>query len=347
MSAARLATALLLAVALVRAAAADLPVARWQGRTMGSPYQVQIVGTNFSPHQLEVIRGEIERRLAEVNRQMSHYQPDSELSRFNAAPADVPFRVSAEFARVTRFALALSERAGGAFDPTLAPLVNLWGFGEKSNAPEVPPTAAIQAALAQVGWRHIKVTAGNELLKDRLDLALNLSAVAKGFGVDEMGRVLRDHGLTNFWVSIAGEVLVSGVSSRGTSWLVGITAPTEHWREGDPMAAGVALSNRAISTSGDYQKFFRDAAGRRFSHLLDPRTGQPVQHDVGGVSVIAEDSMTADALATTVFVLGPEEGLRFIEDWPKAAAIFLVREPGGRLRKIVSSRFPPLIEPER
>jgi thiamine biosynthesis lipoprotein len=123
---------------------------------------------------------------------------------------------------------------------------------------------------------------------------------------------------------------------------VGITEPLANWREGDPMAAIASLSDRAISTSGDYQKFFVDAAGRRLSHVFDLRTGWPVQHGIGGVSVVASDSMTADALATTLFVLGEREGLAFIEQWPEAGALFIVREPDGQYRQVRSRRFAEL-----
>lgn len=318
---------------------AELPVIRWQGRTMGSPYTVQIAGASLTPERVEALKSEVELRLKEVNRQMSHYQADSELSQFNRAPALVPFKVSPEFARVVRFSLEMSRRSQGAFDPTLAPLINLWGFGEKTDQRAVPPETEIRAVLKTTGCRHLSVTDQDELVKTHPALTINLSAVAKGFGVDEMVRVLRARGLTNVYASIAGEVMVLGHNPRGTRWQVGIAAPVPHWTEDDPMAAVVSLSDRALSTSGDYQKFFTNAQGRRLSHILDPKTGWPVQHRVGGISVVAADSTTADALGTTLFVLGLEEGLKFIETWTNAAALFIVHESEGRVRQIPSSRF--------
>lgn len=309
---------------------------------MGSPYTVKIAGTNLASGQIDVLKAEVEQRLQEVNRQMSHYQPDSELSRFNRAPANTPFKVSPEFARVVRFSLEMWRRSGGAFDPTLAPVVNLWGFGEKTDQKAVPPQAELEAALRKTGCQHLSVTAGDELVKDRADVALNLSAVAKGFGVDEITRVLRRHGLTNTYASIAGEVMLQGRNARGSRWQVGISAPVPNWRENDPMAAAVSLSDQAISTSGDYQKFFTDPQGRRLCHILDPKNGWPVQNRVGGVSTIAPDSMTADALATALFVMGTEEGVRFVESWTNAAALFIVREPDGSFRFIASARFKDL-----
>ena len=195
--------------------AADLPVIGWQGRTMGSPYTVKIVGTNLTPAQIDTLKAEVEERLKEVNRQMSHYQPDSELSRFNRAPAKTPFKVSPEFARVVRFSLEMYRRSNGAFDPTLAPVINLWGFGEKTDQRAVPPEAELKAAMKTTGCQHLSVTANDELVKDIPELTINLSAVAKGFGVDEMVRVLRGHGLTNIYASIAGEVRLTGPQPAG------------------------------------------------------------------------------------------------------------------------------------
>lgn len=319
---------------------AQLPVIRWEGRTMGSPYTVQIAGTNLTTTETDALKLAVEDRLKEINRQMSHYQPDSELSQFNRAPARTPFKISPEFARVVRFSLELNQRSRGAFDPTLAPVINLWGFGEKTDQRAVPPESALRQALKTTGCRHLAVTANNELVKDIPELTINLSAVAKGFGVDEMIALLRNRGLTNVYASIAGEVKVLGLNSRGTKWRLGVTAPVDHWNEDSPMAAVVSLSNQALSTSGDYQKFFTDSQGRRLSHIIDPKTGWPVQHNVAGVSVVAPDSMTADALGTTLFVLGVEAGMKFIESYTNAAALFIVREPDGQYRQIRSSRFP-------
>jgi FAD:protein FMN transferase len=319
--------------------AGELPLVTWQGQTMGSVYTVKIVGTNLSQAQIDQLKSEVDARLKEVNRQMSHYQSDSELSRFNRSSATAPVLVSPEFARVVRWSLELSRLSGGAFDPTLAPVINLWGFGEKTDQRAIPSEAALQAALRKTGWQHLSVTSRGELVKDIPDLTINLSAVAKGFGADEMTRVLRRHGLTNTYASIAGEVVVRGCSPRGTPWRVGVSAPVPLWRENDPMAAVVSLSDRAISTSGDYQKFFTDAQGHRLCHILDPKTGWPVQHNVGGVSVVASDGMTADALATALFVLGAEAGMPFIESRTNAAAVFILREPDGSFRLLPSSRF--------
>lgn len=330
---------LLLPLTTPRSLAEDRPLITWQGRTMGSPYTVQITGTNLTEAQVGEIRNEVEQRLMEINRQISNYQPDSELSKFNRAPANTPLQVSPEFARVVRFGLELSRRSHGAFDPTLGPVINLWGFGNESTGHTVPPDALLESTRRKTGWKLLSLTDDNELLKTIPDLALDLGGVGKGFGVDQMAAVLQSHGLTDFYTSIAGEVRVLGLSPRGTNWHLGISTPVDNWRETDTMAAGVWLSNQALSTSGDYQKFFLDAQGQRQCHIIDPRTGRPVQHHLAGVSVVAPDSMTADGLGTTLFVLGLKDGMKFIDSWTNAAALFIVRESDGSFRQIPSARF--------
>ena len=321
---------------------AELSMVAWQGRTMGSPYAVKIVDGQLSDNQVAEIKVEIEDVLAVANRQMSNYVPESELSRFNKTGANTPFKVSPDFARVTRFSLELSRLSDGAFDPTLGHLINLWGFGETSDKHVVPTEAELHTAMAKCGWRHLTVSDAGELVKDLPDLALDLGAVAKGFGVDQMIRVLQAHGLQNIYASIAGEVRVLGHSPRDTNWVLGISVPMDQWRENNPMAATVSISNKALSTSGDYQKFFIDAQGRRLCHIIDARTGTPIQHPLAAVTVVAPDSMTADGLATTMFVLGPEEGMKVIDARDDAAALFIVREKDGQFRQIASAKFAPL-----
>ena len=319
--------------------AEDLPLVTWQGQTMGSTYTVKIVDAPLTEQQTEALKAEVDQRLQEVNRQMSHYQPDSELSRFNRAPANTPFKVSPEFARVVRLSLELNRRSQGAFDPTMGPVIGLWGFGAQTDVHLVPPDALLREAMKQTGCQHLSVTPRDELVKDIWGLQLNLSAIAKGFGVDEMARVLRAHGLTNLYVSISGEVFTSGRNPKGGKWQVGISAPVLNWRPGDPTVAVLSVSGQAVSTSGDYQKFFIDAEGRRRAHIFDPKTGNPVQHSLGSVTVVADNCTIADGLSTTLYVLGPEAGPRFIETWTNAAALFIVREAEGKFRSIPSARF--------
>ena len=306
---------------------------------MGCTYIVKIVDAPLSSRQIEALKTEVDQRLKEVNRQMSHYQPDTDLSRFNRAPAKIPFKVPPEFARVVRQALELNRLSQGAFDPTLGPVIDLWGFGSQTDVHAVPSKAQLREAMQKTGCQHLSVTANDELVKDIPDLRLNPSSLVKGFGSDEMARVLRAHALTNFYVAISGDVFTAGHNPKGRKWQVGISAPLLKWTPGDPVAAVVSLSDQAVSTSGDNEKFFIDAQGRRWGHIFNPKTGHPVQHNLASVSVVADSCMSSSSLATTLFVLGPEAGPPFIESWTNAAALFIVREADGKMRPIPSSRF--------
>jgi thiamine biosynthesis lipoprotein len=329
----------ILALGCTLAQAENFPQIAWEGRTMGSSYAVKIVDGKLSEKAVDELKVEIEKTLSEVNRQMSNYRNDSELSKFNRAPAMVPFKVSADFARVVKKALELSRQSDGAFDPTLGPLINLWGFGEKGQSKTSPTTEALRAAMARTGWRHLSVTPKNELIKDIPGLSLDLGALAKGFGVDQMMAVLHRHGLNNVYVSIAGEVRVAGHNTRGTKWVLGVSVPVDHWRIDKPMAAMLMISGRALSTSGDYQKFFIDANGRRQCHIIDGKSGAPVQHNLAAVTVVAQDSMSADGLSTILFILDAEAGLQYVEARDNVAALFIIREKDGSFRQVASSKF--------
>lgn len=318
------------------------PVVRWAGQAMGSPYTVQIVDAKLDETQIQALRVEVETRIKQVNDQISHYQADSELSKFNRAPANSPVKISPGFAKVMRFSMDLNKRSEGAFDPTISPVINLWGFGEKTERHEIPTDDALKAALKLTGFQHISLNEKDELAKDIPELSINLSSPAKGFVTDEVVRLLQGHGYQNVYVAMAGDVCVRGHNPKGGKWVLGVAAPLDHWREDNPMAATVALSDLAISTSGANQKFFTDSKGRRLGHIFDPKTGWPVQHNLASVSVIAPDSMTAGATATTLFVMGLEPGLKFIESRPDSAALFIVRDGENQFHLVPSSRFSAL-----
>lgn len=211
------------------------------------------------------------------------------------------------FARVTRFSLDLARRSDAAFDPTLAPVINLWGFGEKTDRRSVPAAANLAAALSKTGWQHLTVTSRDELVKDLPELTLNLSAVAKGFGVDEMVRVLRGRGFTNVYASIAGEVRGMGRNPRGGAWKVGDLGPAGGWNESDPMVAVAVLSTgrsppRATTRSSSSTP---RAGGWRTSSIRGPAGRCST---TWGTTMVAPDNMTADALGTTLLRARPRGG---------------------------------------
>lgn len=302
----------------------------WTGETMGGSYSIKLVDSPLEQRALQALREDVERCLAELNRQMSHYQADSELSRFNRHASAEPFPVSPAFARVARFALDLHERSGGVFEPTLGPLIDLWGFGPPGRVAEAPAEEQIAAAMARVGGRHLSVLPDDRLAKAIPDLQLNFSAVVQGFAADEVARLIRERGVSNVFVEITGEIMAFGHNAEGQKWRIGVDAPRPDALPGQELETILHLSGLAVATSGDYRNFFLDEKGERFTHILDPRTGRPIRHHLASVSVVAPDCMTADGLATTLFVMGAEEGMKWLESWPGVEALFILREPDGR-----------------
>ncbi|MEM8768624.1 MAG: FAD:protein FMN transferase [Pseudomonadota bacterium] len=300
---------------------ADRTYTRIDGSTMGTYYQV----TAFCPGQsAEPLTRAIEAVLFAVNAEMSTYDPSSELSQFNASAPGNWFPVSAPLLEVVGAGARLGELTGGAFDVTVAPLVDLWGFGP-SGATDAPPSAeAIARALEQTGWEALEMQAEPAALRKTAPLTVDLSAIAKGHGVDRVAAALTSLGCMDLLVDIGGEVLGQGQGPRGGPWRVGVEVP-------DPTSAGavqrvLSIDGRAVATSGDYRNFidYGDSEAGRVSHTIDPRTGRPVTHNVASVTVVHESTMLADGLATALNVLGLEEGLALAES-QGLAALFVVR----------------------
>ncbi|MCE9616654.1 MAG: FAD:protein FMN transferase [Lentisphaerae bacterium] len=309
------------------------------GPTMGTTYMVKIARSRLPEHEVRTLQAGVESLLADFNRQMSTYDPDSAISRFNRHTNATPFVVPPEFARVTRFALEVAADTGGAFDPTVLPLVQLWGFGPQPGHDQRPAPDQIAAALALVGHAHLRVTDDSRLAKDLPDLTLDLNALAPGYAVDLIARYLRDHGCPDVFVDLSGEVMAYGHSAPGKPWRVAVETPTLNAPVGESTYRKVELSDRAIATSGDYRNFF-EADGQIFSHVMNPHTGAPVSNGVTSASVLAPDAMTADAYATALMVMGAEDGLRWIASKTNVEAMVLVRLTNGHYTEFASAGFP-------
>lgn len=304
------------------------------GAAQGTTYSIKLSGLPAG-FDLNSLHREIESLLAEFDRQVSTYRDDSELSRFNADRGEDWFPVSATTAAVVQRGLDMAAQSGGAFDPTVVPLLSLWNFDRKSRDLKLPDEAAIAAARAHVGYQRLQVRLDPPALrKSDPELAVNLNAIAQGYSVDLVADLLRSHQITNFMVEIGGEILTSGHKPDGSFWRIGIERPGAG--EG-VLQAALPLDNAAISTSGDYRQFY-ELNGIRYSHTMDPRTGRPVQHALASVTIVAEDCATADGLSTTLMVLGPEAGLQFAEEHGIAAWL-LTRGPDHKLQVHASSAF--------
>ena len=310
------------------------------GQTMGSLYTVKLVECSLSPEQLNQLRDELDARVTEINRQMSHYLPASDLSKFGRGPANHPFKILPEFAEVVRFALNLNKKSGGLFDPTIGPLIDLWGFGPKGKRDNPPTDAELAAVKRIIGAGHLQLTANHELIKDIPELQLDLGSITKGYAAREMARILLRHSVTNFYVAISGEVYVHGLGPAGPDWRIGIDEPYFDAAAGEHISVVAHLTNCAVSTSGNYRKYFRDANNRVYSHIIDPLTGRPTTNNLASVTVVTPDTELADGVATTAYLLGPERGLEFIENMKNASAFFIVRNADGSFKRFASKRFP-------
>lgn len=312
----------------------------WRGTTMGTTFSIRAHVRPLGTTRLKALRADVDRALDEVNRQMSTYRADSEISAFNRAAPDSPVPVSAAFAEVCALAMDIASASGGAFDPTIGPLVRLWGFGPTPAVIEMPNAESIAAARARVGYTNVLVGPGPTLLKRMPDVELDLGAIAKGYGVDAAARVLTEAGVTDFFVEVGGEVLAHGTNPRGEPWRIGVDRPDYDAVPGAHLEAILALSNAAVATSGDYRNYWIDDQDRVRAHIIDPATGEPVAHALASVSVVASNCTLADALATTLFVLGPERAPEWLKaHYPDTEALLLIREGTHTYREVLTEGF--------
>jgi thiamine biosynthesis lipoprotein len=310
------------------------PQLRLSGRTMGTTWHVTLVGRGHAP----TLQGKIEQRLEEVNQSLSTYREDSEIRRFNRfARVGEEFRVSSDFLRVMKVAARVFELSGGAWDGTVMPLVDLWGFGPAGPVGDPPADEAIAAGLARVGFAKIEIRDSGALVKHDASVTLDLASIAKGYGVDQVAELVRREGFTDFIVEIGGEVRAGGARPDGRPWRVGVSRPRPDARP-EEIYRVAFLKDEGFATSGDYHNYFvRD--GVRYSHVLDPRSGRPVTNRVVSVSIRAPDCTLADGLATAVMVMGAEAGIALVERLDGVEGLVVVETGDGELRDHPSTGF--------
>ncbi len=299
-----------------------------QGEVMGTTYTVKVVADSREEQSAEAqaeLKAQVQASLDAVNDSMSTYKPDSELSLFNDGPADRDVPLSPALAEVLALAFEVNTRTGGAFDVTIGPLVERWGFGAKGELADVPSDAEIEALRERLGHDHLVFdSTASTLRKDAAALRVDLSAIAKGYGVDQAAKALHEAGYDDFMVEVGGEIRVSGNTEAGRPWRLAVEKPSAQERA---IYEVVELRDRAMATSGDYRNF-TVVEGTRYSHTIDPTTGRPVSHHLASVSVVADTCAEADALATALNVLGPQRGLALARE-EDLAALFLVGDPSS------------------
>ncbi len=298
------------------------------GQTMGTTYSVKVVPGAHEESEQEQLAAIVQRVVDGVDQTMSTYIPDSEIENFNRHGTD-PCEASEDMIEVIAEAQRVARLTRGAFDITVGALVNLWGFGP-SGAKPPPDVDTLQGLVAVTGFEQIEVDPETRILrKARSDCRIDLSAIAKGYAVDRVAEALAERGFPRYMVEVGGEVRAHGRKANGEVWRIGIERPDP---AGRTVHLALPLADLSLATSGDYRNFvIRD--GVRISHTIDPRTGYPISHNLASVSVIHASCMTADALATALEVLGPDEGVALAErhDIP---ALFLIREDEETYREI-------------
>lgn len=304
----------------------DSPVTlQLPGATMGTSYNITLVDPPDGLSQ-QILSADIDAILASIDQEMSTYRQDSMVSRFNHYQQDDWFPVSARLVHLVEQARAISELTAGAFDITVGGLVDLWGFGPDLHAPRLPVAEQLEQQRAAAGFAHLQSRPEPPALrKNHAQLQIDLSAIAKGYAVDQVADYLADAGVTNYLVEIGGELRLAGHNASGKDWRVAVERPENQLPE--PMAV-LALSNTGVATSGDYRNYYQ-IDGQRYSHAIDPATGAPVADSLASVTVIDANAARADALATGLLVLGSQAAYRIAET--EGLAVLFVERKGDTL----------------
>lgn len=304
-----------------------------QGKTMGTYYVVKF----YSEQQpdLTALQQELDTELELINDLMSTYRPESELMRFNRQQTTEPVTLTPQTATVIAEAIRIGQQSGGILDVTVGPLVELWGFGARGRITHAPDDAQQEAVRAYVGIDKI-VLDGLALRKLEPRVAIDLSTIAKGYGVNRLAEILIAHGYQSFMVDIGGDMRVGAAKPSGL-WKIAVEKPVSTERSVQRI---LALENMALATSGDYRNYFEED-GVRYSHLIDPRTGEPIQHKTVSSTVLHPDAMTADGYATTLNVLPADEALAFANQHQLAVLLIVKTDQGFEER--YSEAFIPFL----
>ena len=302
---------------------------------MGTYYFIEVIDV---PVELKIknIELEIKNTLKKANKILSNWDKDSEISIINKTDKTTAIKISDELNEVFKTAKEINAKSNGFFDLTLDPIIELWGFGYKSKQMKViPKDKQIKSILSLIGQKSfLKINFdNNEIIKKNKDIKINLSSIGKGYGIDLIGKKLDELGINNYIINIGGDILTKGYNSKKENWVIGIENPNLKEKF---IKEIVNLTNKGLATSGDYKNFFTKD-GKRYSHIINPKTGKPIKHSTKSVTVIHENSMKADGWATAFLALGSLEGLK-IADKEKIAVLF-IDEIDNKLIKFKSSAF--------
>ncbi len=333
--------ALGLAALMVTACSSDngadrLTIHSITGATMGTSYSVKVVAPVSA--ELSELQSGIQTALDRIESRMSTYRNDSELSRFNRSEPGSWFEVSEETAAVVALGLEISRQTQGAFDMTVGPLVNLWGFGPGNAISKTPSEQQINEQLARVGYQQISVRSEQPALAKQGDRYLDLSAIAKGYAVDAVADYVSGR-YQAYLVEVGGELLARGRKPDGSSWRIAVESPVAGERSVQKV---ISVEGMAIATSGDYRNYF-EQNGVRYSHTIDGTTGKPISHKLASVTILDPSCARADALATAMMVLGEQRGLALAKQL-KIPAFFVFKQGQGFAESYTAEFEPYLMQ---
>lgn len=299
------------------------------GETMGTSYHI----TFKTPKELDLsaLQAQIDARLQDINQSMSTYDDTATIMAFNRADANTPITIDADFVQVLKDSYTIYQQSGGAFDPTVKPLVDLWGFGknltiERLNSP--PSEQEINAIGNQIGLDKVQLT-GNTLVKTQNGVALDFSAIAKGYGVDAIAQTLHHNGINHYMVEIGGEVATLGVNPSGKAWQIAIDTPTDgSTAQNRTIATTLTLHNAHLATSGNYRNQL-EWQGTRYSHTINPHTAHPVANGIPSVSVIHDSTALADGWATALTAIPQEQAIQ-LATTANIKALFIIKNPNTK-----------------
>lgn len=307
---------------------------------MGSAWTVKITGV--LPMPPAELQSGIQARFEAVNQALSTYRADSALSRFNADDRGEWVAVDPELAAVMAYALTLADASDGAYDITVGPLVNLWGFGPDPASYRVPDADEIARARARVGWRKVEIDETRMMARKQPGVRVDLSSLGKGRGVDRVAEYLDAQGVSNYLIDLSGKLRARGYNSAGGAWLVAVERPVADATSDvpGPEPEIVALRDSSVATAGDYRRFF-ESNGRHYSHIIDPRSGEPVSHGTVSATALGSTCMEADAWATVFMVMPPADALALADARHFKALLIERATPGFRLKFSAAWRATP------
>ena len=305
------------------------------GKTMGTSWSVKyMANSEAAPAGLTE---EIQAELNRIESAISNWREDSDISKFNRLSQGC-LLVSEDSVTVASASQTISQLSDGYFDPTVSPLIEVWGFGVGNQPPEEPEPELLDSLLANTGYQNFSIV-DRQLCKNNDDVHLNFSAIAKGYAVDQVAKVFANNDIDRFLVEVGGELYGLGENSQNESWSVGVETPNYGWPQG--VYSILHLNGNAVATSGDYRNYY-ELNGHTYSHILNPRTGKPVIHSAASVTVIHESTMMADGWATALLAAGPEEGMRLANN--AGIAAYMILRDGEQFKSTQSQLWPERTE---